>query len=136
MDFYKFINVFPELILTANREKINWLVARPANWCRYGIQNKAGDIDKCYVSTEWGSTLVTDEKVLKRPVLNPVYDMPEELRDNKKGLNYMYPLSYPSGRTYYQLASWNAIRKSKWLELANKIPAFKLSVMKNQISIK
>jgi len=133
-DFYMLVNTFPEMILGKNREKIHWLIARPAAWCRYGLQDKNGKIPKVYISSDWSA--LNSDTMLERPVINPLFEMPENLRERKDGFKYIYPLSYPSGRSYYQLANWNAIRMSKWLELANKIPAFKLAVMNNQITIK
>lgn len=137
IDFYKFINVFPEIILSNDRSKVKWLINRPAHQCRYELQDKKGRINNCYVSANWPETLYNDKTTLMRPVIDAAYDMPEDVkerRDNAK--NYIYPVSYYSGNTYYQLANWNSLRKSKWLELANKIPAFKLAMMNNQISIK
>lgn len=136
VDFYRFINVFPELILTRDRKKIGRLVGRPANFCRYAKQNKKGLIPYLYIHSEWGTAQLRDEYMLKLPVINPLTDLPEELPDDRRGFNYAYPLSYPSGKVYYQLANWNALRNSKWLDLANKIPSFKLAVMTNQITLK
>jgi hypothetical protein len=139
VDFYKFFNVFPEFTLSKSRKKINWLICRPANQCRYETQNvKTGVIDHCYINANWAESIVEDKYTQKRRVLNPILDLPSQLqgRRDTNTDTYIYPLSYPTGRTYYQLANWNALRKSKWLELANMIPEFKLAMMKNQLSIK
>jgi len=136
VDFYRFINVFPEFIVSRDRKKIRWLICRPANHCRYALQDEQGRINHVYISANWPEARWNDKKTLKRSVVHPIYDMPENLRQRKDGPAYIYPLSYPSGKSYYQLANWNAIRKNKWLELANKIPEFKLALMNNQLTIK
>jgi len=135
-DFYRFFNVFPEMILTENRDKIKWLIGRKANECRYASQNSSGKIPKCYINSNWPSANPEDKETLKYPVLDPVMDQPEALRKRKDGVNYIYGLSFPTGETYYSIPNWWALKSSKWLELANKIPAFKLAMMNNQISLK
>lgn len=136
VDFYRFINVFPEFGLKKNREKIDWLICRPANECRYELQDSNGRINRVYVSANWPEARIDDLKTFKVPVVNPLYDDPEQVKLRKDGTNYIYPLSYPSGKVYYQIANWNSIRNNKWLELANKIPEFKLALMQNQLTIK
>lgn len=136
-DFYKFINVFPQISVGDNRKKAVWLTTKEAAFCRHSLQNKTtGRIPYTYVNADWASHGVDHELTQKIPVIDPMYDLPEDVKNRTDGPHYTYPISYPTGKVYYQLANWNALRKSKWLELANKIPAFKLAVMKNQITLK
>ncbi len=134
-DFYKYINVFPEMILNTGRTKIDWLTARPAGHCRLALQNKSSAITKCYVNANWPDAEYNHKDTLKRPVIDP-FLRPEELRKRRDGLEYIYPLSYPTGKSYYQLADWNGIRTNGWLDLANEIPKFKMALMKNQMTVK
>lgn len=134
-DFYKYNNVFPEVILNKGRNQITWLTARPAGHCRLSIQNKKGIIEFCYVNANWPDAEYNDKATLKRSVIGP-YLMPEDLKNQTKGLEFIYPVSYPSGNTYYQKAAWNGIRENDWLELANEIATYKISLMKNQMSVK
>jgi len=138
-DFYKYFNFFPEFTLSDNREKITWLIARPANWCRLTTQNKkTARVEQCLINTEWPNVrLEADDKLtLKRPTLDPVLDTPEDLKNRKEGSHYIYAMSYPTGEKYYSIPNWWSLKNSKWLELANKIPSFKLALMNNQLSIK
>ncbi len=136
-DLYKYINVFPQISVSDNREKLVWLGTKEAPFCRHGLQNqKTGRINHTYVNSDWASHDADHKLTEKIPVIDPMYDLPEDVKKRTDGPHYTYPISYPTGKIYYQLANWNALRKSKWLELANKIPAFKLAVMKNQITLK
>lgn len=138
-DFYKFVNVFPRLHMNGDKSKIVRLVAENAAYCRFGKQNeKTGAIDNVYVNANWGTGGTSgDPLTLTYPVIDPLTADIKKLKESKaRKFNYIYPVSYPTGKTYYQLADWASIINSKWLELANKIPAFKLALMKNQLTIK
>lgn len=138
-DFYKYVNVFPRLSLNGDRSKIVRLVAENAAYCRYGKQNTTtGFIDNLYVNANWEKgAQASNEQTIVYPVIDPMVFNADNFKEFRKGkFEYVYPLSYPTGMTYYQLADWTSIIKSKWLELANKIPAFKLALMKNQVTIK
>lgn len=136
-DFYKYANVFPEIIVNKPKTKIFWLSSHPAGHCRYELQDKSGIINNCYINANWGDQANWDDKLtLKRPVLDPWVDMPENLADKSEGPRFIYPLSFPSGKSYYQLPIWNGIRNNGWLKLANDIPKLKAAVMKNQMTIK
>ncbi len=138
-DFYKFFNFFPQFTLSKDRSQIVYLLARPANWCRLSTQNeKTHKVETCFINTDWsvGRMEKDDPKVMKLPTIDPILDGPEELKNRKDGLDYIYALSYPNGKKYYSIPNWWALTKSKWLELANKISAFKLALMTNQLTIK
>lgn len=136
-DFYYFINCFPELVLSKDRKQIVAISEVDAAYCRWQKQNpKTGLIEYCYINANWENP--GDEKDwIKVPVIDPYFDPVEALRADTKGYKYIYPVSFPTpGKTYYQLAHWNAIRKSGWLDVAQAIPIFKKSLLKNQLTIK
>ncbi len=136
-DYFKYINLFPELSLTLNRKKIDRIYARPSGHCRLSLQDDNGLINECYVNANWPDAHHQDKETLVRPVVDSLFDMPEDLRErDSDGLQFIYLLSYPTGKTYYQLADWDGIRNNGWLDLANEIPQFKMAIMKNQITIK
>lgn len=136
-DFYKYANVFPEIILNQPGNKVYWLTAHPAGHCRYALQKDSGAIEQCYINANWADRANwTDKLTMKRPVLDPWVDLPETLSERKDGPRYVYPLSFPSGKIYYQLPIWNGIRNNGWLKLANEIPKLKSAIMKNQMTIK
>lgn len=136
IDLYYFYNVFPEIILSNDRKKIVSISTHDASYCRWGLQNSKGLIEQCYINANWsnGGTIKDSIRV---PVLDVYLDASNKLKARTDSFKYIYPISFPSpGKTYYQLAPWNAIRSSGWLELANSIPKFKKAIMENQISIK
>ena len=133
-NFYKLINVFPQIQLQLVRKKITGLFVREANWCRLGLQNKSGIIEDVYINANWPDALHNDKGTIKVSYLDSVYDTPDDIRDDDE-LNYILHLYYPTGKSYYQLAEWNGVRKSR-LPLLNQIPDFKKAIMENQITIK
>lgn len=138
VDMVKYYNIFPEIVLSLDRSQILYVSCKETKECRFSIMDKIlGYSKNVYLSPNWafGAT-VKDEKTITIPVANPIYFPPELLRERTDGLNYIIPISFPTGKKYYQLATWTAIIISKWLELANSIPKFKLALMNNQIAIK
>lgn len=136
--FYKFFNVFPEFTLSLDRSQIIALTAKKPTQARFGLQNsKTKLIDILYLSSRWTDGAGPDDPdTVKIPVIDPSVYTAELLRMRNDNLHYIYPISYPGEETYYTLAKWDSIRQSKWLELANSIPEFKIALMKNQLSIK
>lgn len=134
-DFYTFYNVFPELVLSVNREKISLLVAQEASFCRFSKQETDGKFKYCYIKSNWDTDNVKD-KVIKIPVLDAYFDNVETLKMRKE-YNFIFPLSYPStGAIGYQEPEWHSIIRSHWLDLAEAIPVFKKALLKNQITVK
>lgn len=135
-DFYWFFNVFPEFVLSKNRQKITDLVSQEAAFCRWEMMNKSSrKVEHCILSSDWPDfTESNSDKV-------PTFDVYDTYRIEKlragKAYKYIYPLSYPTpGKTYYQLATWDALRTSGWLEIAQAIPQWKKALMENQLTIR
>jgi hypothetical protein len=137
-DLYWFSNAFPEIILEGSGKKIIQICAQAAEECRFGTQNKStGLIDTCYINAQWPDGKANDPLTKKIPVLDSYYDPASQLRENLKGLNYIYPISVATpGNKFYQLADWNSIRESGWLEVSQEIPKFKKALLKNQMHLK
>lgn len=138
VDFMKYYNVFPEMVLSLDRSKILYIDCKTTREGRYEVMDKVlGYSKNLYLNPNWavGAT-IKDEKTVKIPIVNPIYFPPDLLRERTDGLNYIFPISFPTGKKYYQLATWVTIITSKWLELANSIPKFKLALMNNQVTIK
>jgi hypothetical protein len=138
LDINTFANAFPELVLSKNRAKIVGISAQEACWTRYGVP-KNGTVDYAYINANWdngGSP--TDPLLTTRvPLIDPYYDAVGNLKARSDGFKYLYPLSIPSAdKALYQLASWNAVRRSGWLDVAAAIPEFKKMLFKNQLSVK
>jgi hypothetical protein len=138
LDINTFANAFPELVLSKNRAKICGISTQEACWTRYGVP-KNGTVDYAYINANWdngGSP--TDTLLTTRvPLIDPYYDAVGNLKSRTDSFKYIYPLSIPSpDKALYQLASWNAVRRSGWLDVAAAIPEFKKALFKNQLSVK
>lgn len=138
VDMVKYYNIFPQLVLSLDRSRIEYLRCAETKECRFEVMDEAlGYSKKVFLNPNWerGAT-VAEKKTVTIPVAHPLYFPPELLRERRDGLNYIMPISFPTGKKYYQLATWNTIIASQWLELANSIPKFKLALMNNQVTLK
>ena len=129
---------FPELVLSADRTRINAISTQEAMFCRFTRPNTSGVVENVHVSANWHKGISKGiETGAKVPVVDPYYDPAENLRGRGNVYKAIYPLSVPSpGKTLYQVASWNSVRLSGWLEVVQAIPEFKRQLFKNQISVK
>jgi hypothetical protein len=137
-DFYWFYNPFPELILSKDLNKIVGISEQESAYSRWGIQNPdSGLVDYCYINACWGNFKSdSDKTTTKVPVLDPYFDAVGNLKAMGEH-KVIYPISYPTpGKTYYQLAHWNSVRSSGWLDVAQSIPKFKKYLFENQITLK
>lgn len=134
-DFYWYNNFFPEFGLTRNRQRVAWLTAQDALFCRYEKQDKQGRINKVLISSEWmGYT--HEEKKARISLLQP-FSTEDDLRRRRSGYKYIYPSGTPGhGRVYYARPTWLAAYDSGWWEVAQQIPQFKHHLMKNQMTLK
>lgn len=139
LSYHWFYNLFPEFILSKDRSKVLSVMSQRPEYCRWEKQNeKTGYVDNCYISASWENLSgITDKRyVTKVPTVDPYFDAAYSLKHGSS-FKYIYPLSYPSpGTTFYQLAPWNGLRESGWLDVSLSIPAFKKALFKNQITIK
>ncbi len=136
-DLYWYSNIFPEIVLTKDRKSIVQLCTQAAEECRWSKQNpKSGLIETCYINADWSTISATDPLTKKLSVIDPYYDATESIRKSK-GTNFIYPISYSSpGNKYYQLADWNSIRASGWLDVSRAVPKFKKHLLETQTTIK
>jgi hypothetical protein len=136
-DFYWFYNIFPEMILTKDRSEIFSMNCQEAAFSRWSSQNAKGIIENHFINGNWENGISKDDKnTLTNKVIDPYNDPVETLKGRSDAWKYTYPLSYPSpGKTYYQLAFWNALRSSGWLAYANSIPVLKKQAANNILVI-
>jgi hypothetical protein len=129
---------FPELILTRNRLKIYSVSELDTSWCRYAKPKRPQDLMKhVYFNANWTTGgRFDDEYSTKIPVLDPYYDAVGGLRARTDGFKYIYPISFPSpDKADYQLASWNTVRRSGWLDIGRAVVEFKKMLLKNILNI-
>ena len=129
---------FPEVVLSNDRSQITSIAIQDTPFCRYSSQQPGQAVPPwVYISAMWPGATPGDAFTERVPVLDPYFAPVEALRQDKRGFKYIYPLALPSpGQALYQLAVWNVIIKSGWLDVAQAIPEFKKQLFINQLSIK
>ncbi len=130
-----FANGWVEMILNKELTKINKIYSKDPAYCRWAVMNKkTGRIENMYYYASWDTNQYPSEDELQ---VIPTYD-PDKYDGSKyNGRKFVYPLFYKSfNKSYYHLAIWNGVRENSWMQIANKVPAMKLAIMKNQMTIK
>jgi hypothetical protein len=134
-----FSNAFPELIVSKNRQKIVAISSQETSWARY-LRPKSGKglPTQVVFNANWDNGgSAHDDYAIIVPLIDPYYDAVGTLKARTDGFKYVYPISIPSpDKALYQLASWNSVRRSGWLDVAAAIPEFKKALFKNQLSVK
>jgi hypothetical protein len=134
-DMTWFANVFVELIKSKDKKKIAYIGTQDASFCRLG-EMKEGVIKECFVSALWPSAKKSDATTLTYDVLDPYSYLAVEEAQKSKVLKYIYPISIPSpGKLYYQLASWDGLRLSKWIDLMVSIPVLKEAYLNQVLNV-
>ncbi|RNI27667.1 hypothetical protein EFA69_16240 [Rufibacter immobilis] len=141
LEFYKFWNVWPTIMMNKGYDYISSLYCQESAFSRWGVQNEDGVIEEAYFNAQWEKNPRISAKTTKQiPVIDPYFQAVEQLKEEAKKrqvAEWIYPIAgTSSGYTYYQVAPWNSIRNSAWLEVANAIPVFKAALMKNAITVK
>lgn len=136
-EFYRFWNVFTEVIVSKDRSIITGIYCHESSHCRLQSQDDNGVIQNLYVSANWqyGDTEGSRD-TLTIPLLDPYTDLTKQLRNGKRYKYALWQSGTDSGEIYYQFAPWHSLLKSHWLEVANEIATYKLSLLKNQIQPK
>ncbi len=134
-DHETYANIFPQLIFSKDKSKVNLLVARKARQCRWAkIDKPAGKILKCYESANWPTP--SEEERKEYDVINMFDDVNDIIADENT-LVYIYRAMYPlSDNDYYAEAVWNTARESGWLDIESSIPALKKYILQNQMTLK
>lgn len=134
-DMVWFANGFVELIKSKDKSKIAYIGTQDASFCRLSEMEK-GVIKKCFVSAKWPAAKIADPETLKYDLIDPYsYNSVENTRKSNQ-TKFIYPISIPSpGKLYYQLASWDGLRLSKWLELMVKIPVLKEAFLNKVLNV-
>lgn len=135
-DLASWAMAFPELCRSMDGKKITAISAQEAMFCRFSKPNR-GVLEKVYISANWHKSIqIGIDTATKVPVIDPYYDPVASTRE-AKGDKFIYPLAVPSpGKSIYQVATWNSVRLSGWLDVAAAIPEFKKQLFANQLSIK
>ena len=138
VDISWFGNAFPEMIVSRDRSQIYSVSTQDACYCRYAKAHKVQDIMQVvYINANWTTGGRFDDAfTTKVPVVDPYYDAVEGLRARRDGFKYIYPISFPSpDKSEYQLASWNTVRRSGWLDIGRAVVEFKKMLLKQILSV-
>jgi hypothetical protein len=129
-----FANAWPEFILNKGKDKINKVYIKDPAYCRLAKMDEECKIKFLYYSAQWEYTPSVESDVV---VPIPVYDPSKYDGRSYKDGQFVYPVFYRGfNKSYYHLAIWNSVRANKWMDIANKVPVLKSSIMKNQMTIK
>lgn len=136
---FQYFIAFPQLLFSGNRKEIVKIHPLKPPHCRFEHIDANGFLYKLYLNAKWneGATKTSPETKPFR-VIDPKYYDPytfSELWD-EKDFSVILPCSLSSDDTYYPTPEYWSLKLSKWYDLAQKIPVFKDTIMKNQISLK
>ncbi len=135
-NFYHFYFATPRIILTADRSEVYSLSCYKTAHFRFEKPTEQGFINHGYICADWETVQESDSKYVEKVPLIDIYADPSYLKE-EQDFKYIYPLAYPTeDEIHYPLVDWNTARESGWLEVAQSIPRFKKSLMKNQIMMK
>lgn len=136
-DLFWFFNLFPEFIISKDRGKILQIHENEAAYCRWSKMNTSGICEHVYINANWPDAKASDPETIKVTAIDPyAFDLVNQVRSGKD-FKYIYPLSYPTpGKTFYQLAHWDSVRTSGWLDVILQTPVYKNYIMKNQMTVK
>ncbi len=136
-EFNKFWNAFPRLTMSRDGSMVNEICAMESMFTRLGIQDQVtGELKTAYINANWEMAAAGGPLTLTYPLIDPYYDAINKTRASNSR-QFIYPISgVDSGNIYYQVAPWNSVRESGWLEVAQLIPSFKKNLLKNQYTIK
>lgn len=139
IDYYFWGNVWAELIMNRGGNRIADINRIPATFCRWGKMQNGRPPASVFINSDWQRFGIAE--AVELPAISTSYAPWEafsDVRERKRlGKKFVYGFSQPRTNTsYYKLPSWHNVLNSKWIDLANKIPEFKLSVMQNQLSAK
>lgn len=163
LDYVYFANCFPELIFDNKHENIVRLIHQESCDCRFKQMNDEGDIDRVYISKLWGAakdqyvqfdpkkqlkeltysgkeimSKVDNKFIKERRALDKYFPL-DGLKDaaGQKEKSVILPIDYPSpNKTYYQLAHWDAVRQSGWIDVATLVPNMLRTMYGNAFTIK
>jgi hypothetical protein len=140
-DMAWFYNVFPEIILSADRKKIVSLRSKEAMYSRWGIVEKGtGKLTKHFYCAQWDDNPTINNTTISDALdpYSPYLDLKERLSKGKiKEPRFILPISFPTpGKVYYQQAHWWSVFKSGWYDYATMLPEFKKALLRNGLAIK
>lgn len=138
-DLFGMGNPFTQLLLNNDRSKVLGFKRDDPSLCRFEkINESSGRIENVHLSGDWSMYTHTADKSSRHVDIVPLLDRDFPLLDlqsRRKSSRFMISLQYPlTGRTYYAYAPWYTA--SRWVKIAQGVPAMKEAMFNNQMTIK
>lgn len=128
----------PEVIFDAAKSNVVGIHGLPAAHIRLEKQNESsGEIYFAYYNRNWALGERSDnEKTVKLPLIDPLFDSAELIRLEAGLTNYMYRVPIATSKTYYPISPGYSAKTSKMLDIAAKINDLFDSTLDNQMTPK
>lgn len=128
---------FAHFVISKDFTKITSVRRQKAAWCRFQVQNEAGEIPNVFINSDWQADNV--KYAVSIPMMDP-YLSAEEIRQkckDQKIHEFIYPSYYPLiDEAYYPKADWHAVDRNGWMDVANSVPELKKAIFENQLHFK
>lgn len=136
-DVTYFYNAFPEIILSEDYSKIQYIRHKEAIFSRWSAMNRKDQINWHYYA-DWAknpdSKDITATRVLDE--FDPLADI-NILRAERKSRRFIFPVYMPSpGKPYYSEPEWYSIFRSGWYDHSLMVPELKKAILRNQLGVK
>jgi len=139
-DYFKFGPSFVQLIPNEEGTNLVGINTINAKYCRLGVADKAGVINKCVVSGQWPDT-PSERNFKVIDVLDdydPLADLLRKKNANQiKNKSFIYTIRDSwSNNEYYSCPIWYSSYLAGWVDIALDVPKFLKKAYENQISWK
>ncbi|NQU85268.1 MAG: hypothetical protein HQ541_05860 [Mariniphaga sp.] len=139
-DYFKFGPAFIQLIPNEDGSKLVGINTINAKYCRLGVADSAGVINKCVVSGAWPDS-PSAGNMNTIDVLDdydPLADLNRiKLKNQIKGKSFIYTIRDSwSNNEYYSSPIWYSSYLAGWVDIALDVPTFLKKAYENQISWK
>lgn len=134
-DYENLGNIFPELVLTNDRQKIARIFRQHASWGRWEKQDKTKrEVMNLLVNSDW-ETLKKDD-TLTIPALNTNFPL-MDLQTRTSGFNFIQHIKpITTGRYYYEMCNCEVLINSQTLDIATDLKRTLRAILKNQATLK
>lgn len=138
-DFEMWRLVFPEFILSPNKDKIINVRHHTTSWCRFGVPSeKTGWVDKVIINSDWQNH--DKELDVDIDLIPDKWATPEEVKEYVKKKNiksFILPITgYKASEKLYPNTGWHSAFNNGWVDTVLSVPEFKKWMFINQLHFK
>ena len=132
--------VFVQFLMNADGSQIVGINSINAKYCRLGVANNMGVVEKCVVSGKWPDTPTAENSTIIDVLddYDPLADLQRRRYGNKTaGKTFVMVIRDSwSNNEYYPSPLWYAAYLAGWVDIAGIVPAFLKKAYANQITWK